>query len=105
MSIAPIGSIASAAGLTPTAPTTATDATDATGASAASGNTFTDALDNVQSAQDNADNLALQAATGDLTDVHNYTIAATEAQLTTELTVAVRDRAVTAFNEVMGMQV
>ena len=47
----------------------------------------------------------MQAATGDLTDVHNYTIAATEASLQTELTVAVRDRAVEAFNEIMRMQI
>ena len=47
----------------------------------------------------------MQAATGDLTDVHNYTIAATEASLQTELTVAVRDRAVEAFNQIMAMQI
>ena len=43
-------------------------------------------------------------ATGNLTDIHNYTIAATEAQMMTDLTVAVRDRAVEAFNEIMRMQ-
>ncbi len=47
----------------------------------------------------------MQAATGDLTDVHNYTIAATEASLQTEMTVAVRDRAVAAFNQIMAMQI
>ena len=46
-----------------------------------------------------------KAATGDLTDVHNYTIAATEASLQTEMTVAVRDRAVAAFNQIMAMQI
>ena len=63
------------------------------------------ALQGVQSSQDAANNLAVQAATGDLTDVHNYTIAATEASLQTELTVAVRDRAVEAFNQIMAMQI
>ena len=58
----------------------------------------------MQAAQDNADSLAVQAATGSLVDVHNYTIAATEAQLMTDLTVAVRDRAVESFNEIMRMQ-
>jgi flagellar hook-basal body complex protein FliE len=59
----------------------------------------------VQDTQNTANNLAVQAATGNLTDVHNYTIAATEASLQTELTVAVRDRAVDAFNQIMAMQV
>jgi flagellar hook-basal body complex protein FliE len=68
------------------------------------GNGFSNALDAVQASQDNADGLAKAAATGNLTDIHNYTIAATEAQLTTQLTVAVRDRAVEAFNEIMRMQ-
>jgi flagellar hook-basal body complex protein FliE len=61
-------------------------------------------LDTLQSSQNNADSLAVQAATGNLTDIHSYTIASTEAQLMTDLTVAVRDRAVEAFNEIMRMQ-
>ena len=77
----------------------------AQGAAPADGNAFTDMLNNVQATQDSADSLAVQAATGTLTDVHNYTIAATEAQLTTDLTVAVRDKAVEAFNEIMRMPV
>ena len=68
------------------------------------GNSFGNVLDGLQASQDKADNLAVQAATGNLTDIHNYTIAATEAQMMTDLTVAVRDRAVEAFNEVMRMQ-
>jgi len=59
----------------------------------------------MQDTQNSANSLAVQAATGDLTDVHNYTIAATEASLQTELTVAVRDRAVQAFNQIMAMQI
>ncbi len=44
------------------------------------------------------------AATGDLRSVSDYMVAATEAQLTTEITVAVRDRAISAFNDIMRMQ-
>ena len=69
------------------------------------GNVVTNALQGMQDSQDSANSLAVQAATGDLTDVHNYTIAATEASLQTELTVAVRDRAVQAFNQIMAMQI
>jgi flagellar hook-basal body complex protein FliE len=69
------------------------------------GNVVVNALQGVQDTQNTANSLAVQAATGNLTDVHNYTIAATEASLQTELTVAVRDRAVDAFNQIMAMQV
>ena len=61
-------------------------------------------LETLQRMQTNADNLAVQAATGQLTDVHDYIIAATEASLATQLTVAVRNKALDAFNEIMRMQ-
>ena len=63
------------------------------------------ALDGLQATQTKADSLAVQAATGDLTNVHDYMIAATEASLATELTVAVRNKAVEAFNQIMNMAV
>ena len=112
MAISGIGSIFSAIGMAnPTQATQATQGTDAAAsaggadaAGATNNNAFANTLDGLQSAQDNADGLAVQAATGSLVDVHNYTIAATEAQLMTDLTVAVRDRAVESFNEIMRMQ-
>jgi flagellar hook-basal body complex protein FliE len=61
-------------------------------------------LNQLQQVQTKADNLAVQAATGDLLDVHDLMIASTQASLTTQLTVAVRNKAVDAFNEVMRMQ-
>ncbi|MFG1925797.1 flagellar hook-basal body complex protein FliE [Cryptosporangium sp. NPDC048952] len=63
-----------------------------------------DSLQNLQAVQTRKDELAVKAATGSLTDVHDYTIAATEASLATQLTVAVRDKAVAAFQEIMRMQ-
>jgi flagellar hook-basal body complex protein FliE len=62
-------------------------------------------IDKLQGLQSNADDLALKAATGDLTNVHDYMIASNEAQLATQLTTAIRNKAVDAFNEIMRMQV
>lgn len=62
-------------------------------------------VENLQELQANADSLAVDAATGDLTDVHDYMIASTQASLATELTVSVRNKAVEAFNEIMRMQI
>ena len=62
-------------------------------------------IDSLQAAQSKADNLATQAATGDLQDVHDYMIASNEASLATEMVVAIKNQAVSAFNEIMRMQV
>jgi flagellar hook-basal body complex protein FliE len=47
----------------------------------------------------------MQVATGQLTNIHDYMIAANQAELATQLTVAVRNKAVDAFNQVMNMSV
>ena len=57
-----------------------------------------------QGLQNKSDDLAVKAATGSLTDVHDYMIASTEASLATQLTTAVSNKAVAAFNEIMRMQ-
>jgi flagellar hook-basal body complex protein FliE len=109
MTVSPIGAMMSAATAAPIGAqpgaTAAAGTADTSAASGNFGNVVVNALQGVQDTQDTANNLAVQAATGDLTDVHNYTIAATEASLQTQLTVAVRDRAVEAFNQIMAMQV
>lgn len=69
------------------------------------GNLVLDGLDRLDSVQKTSDGLAVQAATGTLTNLHDYTIAATQAAVTTQVTVAVRNKAVEAFNEIMRMQV
>jgi flagellar hook-basal body complex protein FliE len=61
-------------------------------------------VQSLQQVHANADGLAVKAATGSLTDAHDYMIASTQASLATELTVAVRNKAVEAFTEIMRMQ-
>ena len=62
-------------------------------------------LDKLQATQTASDTLAVQATTGGATDISNYMIAANEATAATQLTVAVRNKAVDAFNQIMQMQI
>jgi flagellar hook-basal body complex protein FliE len=104
MTIPSIGAISAALPTLPTPPTAgSTAATDCTTGSDFAG-LLAKGLNAVQSTQDKADALAVQAATGDLTDIHDYTIAATQASLVTELATAIRTKGIDAFNQIMGMQ-
>jgi len=99
-------------GFTPYVPATVSGANIGSAAAARTqesgsdfGSLVLDGLDRLEQVQDRSDNLAVKAATGDLNAIHDYTIAATEASVTTQLTVAVRNKAVEAFTEIMRMQV
>jgi len=97
MSVGPIGA-------TPfVPPTISTGAT--TGTAGTQPSAFAQSLKQVGDLTTNADQLAEGVATGQLTDVHQFTAAAAKAQLGVELTVAVRNRAVEAYQEIMRMQV
>ncbi|WP_066465469.1 flagellar hook-basal body complex protein FliE [Sanguibacter suarezii] len=72
--------------------------------SGAFGSVLTGAVDNLQGLQDTSNALAVRAVTGDLDDIHDYTVASTEAKVTLELTAAIRNKAVDAFTEIMRMQ-
>jgi flagellar hook-basal body complex protein FliE len=61
-------------------------------------------LESVQSSQKKADDLAVQVADGTLKDPAQYTMAANEASLGLQLTLAVRNKALDAFQEIMRMQ-
>lgn len=101
--IAPIGPISA---LTPFA--SAATAVSSAGAGSTSGANFASALangfDQVAAAQTTANQLAVQAATGQLVDPAQLTIATTQAQMLTQLATAVQSKAITAFNTIMSMQ-
>lgn len=69
-----------------------------------SGVDFAAAIDNLQALQSTSDALAVKAVTGDLDDIHDYTIASSQASVALELTAAIRNKAVDAFTEIMRMQ-
>jgi flagellar hook-basal body complex protein FliE len=97
------GGIASIGGINPIGAGQSASGTSASGQSF--GKAMSDGLQSVQNLNDNADQLATQAATGDLSDVSAYTVAATQANLATSLAVAVQSKAIDSFNQIMGMQV
>ena len=68
------------------------------------GNLLSKGLESVQASQTKADNLAVQVADGTLKDPAQYTMAANEASLGLQLTLAIRNKAVEAFQEIMRMQ-
>ncbi|GAA1917148.1 hypothetical protein GCM10009775_07000 [Microbacterium aoyamense] len=77
---------------------------DAAASDSSFATTLTGAVENLQQLQSTSNELAVQAVTGDLTDIHQATIAAARASVTLDLVVAVRDRSVAAFNDIMRMQ-
>jgi flagellar hook-basal body complex protein FliE len=88
--------------------TTAAQLLPADATSPTSGSSFSSVLggvvDNLNGLQNTANTLAVKAVTGDLTDIHQATLAATRAQVTMELVSAVRNKGVDAFNSIMNMQ-
>jgi flagellar hook-basal body complex protein FliE len=89
--------------LAPSGPAARTSASDDPGTGF--GPSITRALDDLAASQHRAADAAKAAATGDLRSVTDYMIAASEAQLATQITTAVRNRAIEAFNDVMRLQV
>jgi len=62
-------------------------------------------IESVTASQETASTLSGQLATGELTDIHEFTTAAAKASLGVSLTANVRNRAVEAYQEIMRMQV
>lgn len=101
--IGPVGAPGTLASIA--APTPTERSAPVTGPDTEFGSLVLDGLDRLEGLTDRADDLAVQAATGKLENIHDYTIAASEAQVASQLTVSLRNRAVEAFNEIMRMQV
>ena len=100
MSISPVGGAGAIAFVPPTISSAGAGGAGATGASA-----FAQKLDAVTALTDKADTMATGVATGNLTDVHQFSTAAAKAQLGVELTVSLRNKAVEAYQDIMRMQV
>jgi flagellar hook-basal body complex protein FliE len=75
------------------------------GAGGAAKSSFANGLSSVEKSISAADTAATQVATGTATDLHQVTVAATKAQLGVQMTVALRNRAVEAYQEIMRMSV
>ncbi|HEY8722010.1 flagellar hook-basal body complex protein FliE [Pengzhenrongella sp.] len=109
MSIAMIGAVSGVTGTGYLGAAGGVGAAGGQGGAAAVGggqfsNALTSSIDSLQGLQKTSDQLAVRAVTGDLNDIHDYTIAASEAKVSLELTAAVRNKAVEAFSEIMRMQ-
>ncbi|MGV3713224.1 flagellar hook-basal body complex protein FliE [Pseudolysinimonas sp.] len=79
-----------------------------TGIQSVAGTAFGDALgsaiDGLSAAQQTSSQLTQQALSGDLSNIHDATIASSRAAVTLELVAAVRNKGVDAFTEIMRMQ-
>ena len=98
MTIAPIGGL-------PAFPQVGAAATAATRpAIPGFGDALANGLQQVSDLEHRADVMATDVATGGPTKVHELMVATTESALAVDLLVAVRDRAMEAYQEIMRMQ-
>jgi flagellar hook-basal body complex protein FliE len=102
MSIPAIGAVSAAV---PTVPTSGVSASTGTSGSTGSGfaSALTGAVDNLQQLQSTSDTLNIQAATGNLNDIQDATIAAAQVETTVQLVSALRNEAVQGVNQIMNM--
>jgi len=68
------------------------------------GEFLNDALNNLQEQENTVDELNKAFVKGELSDVHQLTIASEKAMVALELTVQVRNKAVEAYQEIMRIQ-
>ena len=114
MPLSPLGAIGAVQPTTATQASGAASAVEALGRAGGAtgaanpadtfGATMAGAVQGLTELQSTSKTLAIKAVTGDLTDIHDATIAATRASVTMELVAAVRNKGVDAFNDIMRMQ-
>ena len=101
----PIGALSAIGAVNPVTPVAPSFGSDpVSGPNTDFAGMLADGLQNVQGLQNKADDLAVKVADGTLSDPAQYTMAATEAALALQLTLAIRNKAVEAFQEIMRMQ-
>jgi flagellar hook-basal body complex protein FliE len=101
----PIGALSAIGAVNPVTPVAPSFGSDTvSGPNTDFAGMLADGLQNVQGLQNRADDLAVQVADGTLSDPAQYTMASTEAALALQLTLAIRNKAVEAFQEIMRMQ-
>ncbi len=69
------------------------------------GQTFQEALDNLSKTQVNSDELIQKLAQGEDVDIHTAMIAAEQTDVNFRIAVAIRDKLVDAYREIMRMAV
>jgi flagellar hook-basal body complex protein FliE len=103
--ISAVSAISGFAPIAPIAPVSTSPTSSVSGTGGASfGNALSQGIDSLQQTQSTADGLATKASTGTLSDVTDYMVASNEAAIATQLTTAVRDKAVASFQSIMNMQ-
>jgi flagellar hook-basal body complex protein FliE len=99
MALAAIGAVASVSSIATPATQAATNAAQTPKVD------FANVLEQASQSGVQADNLASQVATGELPNIQQFTSAAAKAELTVDLVVAIRNRAIDAYQEIMRMSV
>src|SRR3954447_18978789 len=103
--ISAIGAVGGLSGIAPVNPLESTAGTQAvSGPNTDFAGMLSKGLESVQASQSTANDLAVQVANGTLQDPAQYTMAATEASLGLQLTMAIRNKGLEAFQEIMRMQ-
>jgi flagellar hook-basal body complex protein FliE len=99
MTLPPISSIGGTAGIEAAKSVTTEKAAEGFG------DTISSALEAVSDAEFNADAIAQDIATGGETSVQELMTSMTKAQLSVDLLVQVRNKAIEAYQEIMRMQI
>lgn len=91
--------------ITGSMPAQSTPKTDRVQSNPDLGEAFKTTLQNLSAAENNADDLMQQLATGEDVEIHEVMIAMEEADVSFRVAMAVRDKLIESYQQVMRMQV